>query len=972
MFVDRFCFCLFTCLTILGLGRYTNADKAKCCGRVTGNCKRSCEQLAVLQEYPEDKIAGRITDFYHHCTPKNVRHIEWCMHSSNQDSEIKWLEAARKCCDVAKSDRCQLSCLDKNKEPRSVHMHCQDETEFFTCHQHQQVKDACCGDGNGGDAAQCQVACEKFLASTPSINQHVANQEILDMCADPQRGRPSRRCSHNSTASRPTDGHKYLHCCKLAPDAQCEEACQDSLRKQFDSDAEAVDSLEGRGCGQPSFDDRFWQCFLQSESGQHKDTAVASPMSQIEKLGMDSAKLHCCDKASTVGCRKLCVKTFTNEWSTSWTDLNAQCLSHPNEDMLLKCLDEVEEPCDLGCEGLNYCTVFNNRPTELFRSCSSQTDDAAHYDVTLWRQRGTINLFDHELPVKNISRCMPDTWKAVACVLQIRPCTRESHVNKICRDDCLELLSTCLDWTRMMPGMSANSLCARLSPESGPCVSLKTYAEHVPEPAPPYRQTALAQVTAPCKRNPCSPGMVCLVNRGCRIGHSCKPYRCVPGCKVGEVSHFLIPEDSYARIPTFNGQRGCVKVCQCTRRGFDKCQQVPCSQMQSCWLAGKQIDHGSTFEMDCNTCNCFAGEITCTKKHCEQAANAVSKYRHTGLPCNCAPHHVPVCGVNGNTYPNSCLAKCAGLSDVDLKFGSCWSEDPCAEHSCNPDEKCVPARQVCLSMLKTSCVQYKCVSDDDSCKDTPKSPVCDTDDEEHENICELLRANKILAYNGPCLVGCNSSGTVCGVDGNTYPSECAAFAESASVDYAGQCVSSGFISYNGRPYCPKGVVECPRLPQQGCMGITPPGSCCAKCVGALRILFSQKQVDRVVHTMKNKPTAVNALSMKSVLRALDRHVQVAECVVRGHLTVYQDLLVLVESTLRYPTRLQLEACVREAEKLSTLMEMSSPRIVSDLSLSILISASPVHETTANSVSRPSSAANAILLLVALLLTLCWR
>lgn len=93
----------------------------------------------------------------------------------------------------------------------------------------------------------------------------------------------------------------------------------------------------------------------------------------------------------------------------------------------------VEEPCDLGCDGLNYCTVFNNRPTELFRSCSPQTDDAAHYDVTLWRQRGTITLFNYELPLKNITKCLPDSWKAVACILQIRPCTRQSHVNKICR-----------------------------------------------------------------------------------------------------------------------------------------------------------------------------------------------------------------------------------------------------------------------------------------------------------------------------------------------------------------------------------------------------------------------------------------------------------------------------------------------------------------------------------------------------------
>lgn len=45
-----------------------------------------------------------------------------------------------------------------------------------------------------------------------------------------------------------------LHCCKLAVDARCETACQDSLRRQFDSDVEAVESLEGGGCGPPSLD----------------------------------------------------------------------------------------------------------------------------------------------------------------------------------------------------------------------------------------------------------------------------------------------------------------------------------------------------------------------------------------------------------------------------------------------------------------------------------------------------------------------------------------------------------------------------------------------------------------------------------------------------------------------------------------------------------------------------------------------
>lgn len=106
-------------------------------------------------------------------------------------------------------------------------------------------------------------------------------------------------------------------------------------------------------------------------------------------------------------------------------------------------------------------------------------------------------------------------------------------------------------------------------------------------------------------------------------------------------------------------------------------------------------------------------------------------------------------------------------------------------------------------------------------------------------MCMQSSCPKKLPKNYPSCpqVGCNFTGQVCGVDGNTYPSECAAFAESISVDYAGPCASSGLIDYNGRPYCAKAVVECPSLPQQECLGITPPGACCPKCAGALRILF---------------------------------------------------------------------------------------------------------------------------------------
>lgn len=66
-------------------------------------------------------------------------------------------------------------------------------------------------------------------------------------------------------------------------------------------------------------------------------------------------------------------------------------------------------------------------------------------------------------------------------------------------------------------------------------------------------------------------------------------------------------------------------------------------------------EHGTSFLMDCNTCSCYAGEIVCTKAQCRTPQ--ARELAYTSLPCNCVPHHVPVCGRNGVTYPNSCLAK---------------------------------------------------------------------------------------------------------------------------------------------------------------------------------------------------------------------------------------------------------------------------------------------------------------------------
>lgn len=415
---------------------------------------------------------------------------------------------------------------------------------------------------------------------------------------------------------------------------------------------------------------------------------------------MDSAKLHCCTKAYTSKCQRLCYSTYSNDWSEYRGNFQFDCLQNVDELTLRKCVDEVDNPCEVGCDGLSFCSNFNNRPTELFRNCNPAADQAAMSDVKMWQEQNILRLPGVDLPIRNISYCSPDTWRAIACILQLKPCTTSSHFNQICREDCFDILSRCMDWTKMSSeSHTASSLCSKLSPENGniPCISIKPYLE--PSDIP-YSGNDM-KILSPCKGQTCNTSSeVCLVNRSTN-----KP-NCVAGCPLGEASTYIVPVGQYVRIPA-SKTKGCYKVCQCTESGrVEKCQPLPCVHYQFCNIGSRRIEHSSWFYIECNICSCFAGEITCTKKQCK--IPGISERTYTTLPCNCPPHHVPVCGRNGKTYPSSCLAKCNGLQDGELEFGSCQNRNPCDTHECPHGTMCIVDRNICLSSMHKPCPQYRC------------------------------------------------------------------------------------------------------------------------------------------------------------------------------------------------------------------------------------------------------------------------
>lgn len=104
---------------------------------------------------------------------------------------------------------------------------------------------------------------------------------------------------------------------------------------------EIIDTLERGGCGVPLPHKPLWQCFL---SGNHhkngQPTGEGMLISQINQIGMDSAKLHCCHKALSPKCRRLCAQTYSNDWNEARGDFEIDCYSQMNEISLRQCLDE--------------------------------------------------------------------------------------------------------------------------------------------------------------------------------------------------------------------------------------------------------------------------------------------------------------------------------------------------------------------------------------------------------------------------------------------------------------------------------------------------------------------------------------------------------------------------------------------------------------------------------------------------------